>query len=197
MFTGIVSSAYLTKVHQREDSLEVFVSIPPQFPPCKIGDSVAIDGTCLTISSITKSEFSFFVSSETIQKTICKSYKNNQLVNIELPLTPLDRIGGHHVLGHVDCTGKILTVRNEGASWFLSISIPPAFMKYLVYKGSIAVNGISLTINAVGDNSFELCIIPVTLDKTNVKNLLVGDIVNIEFDILAKYTEKLLQRHEH
>ncbi len=197
MFTGIVSSAYLTKVHQREDSLEVFVSIPPQFPPCKIGDSVAIDGTCLTISSITESVFSFFVSSETIQKTICKSYKDNQLVNIELPLTPFDRIGGHHVLGHVDCTGKILTIRNEGASWFLSISVPASFMKYLVYKGSIAVNGISLTINAVGDNSFELCIIPVTLDKTNIKNLSVGDIVNIEFDILAKYTEKLLQRHEH
>ena len=107
-------------------------------------------------------------------------------------MQPNGYLGGHYVLGHVDATAKVSEINSTPTAWFLTIQVPEQFVKYIVYKGSIAINGVSLTINDVKDEFINLCIIPTTLDKTNINQLEVGSIVNIEFDILAKYTEQLL-----
>jgi riboflavin synthase len=111
-------------------------------------------------------------------------------------MQPNGYLGGHYVLGHVDATARVANIIAGEKAWFFTIQVPEQFVKYIVYKGSIAINGISLTINKVIDNEIELCIIPVTIAKTNMSLLNVGDKVNIEFDILAKYTEQLLNKRE-
>jgi riboflavin synthase len=162
----------------------------------QIGDSVAIDGACLSVIKIDGNHLSFFVSSESIDKTIIRNYKVGAKINIELPMQPTGFLGGHYVLGHVDATAKVAKIVPGEKAWFFTISVPEQFVKYVVYKGSIAINGISLTINKVIGNEIELCIIPITISKTNMSLLKEGDIVNIEFDILAKYTEQLLNKRE-
>ena len=139
----------------------------------------------------------FFVSPETIQKTIIKHYQPGRKINVELPLRPTDRLGGHYVLGHVDGVGKIINIIQDAASWIVYVELPKPLTKYVVYKGSIALNGVSLTVNSVEGNCISLCIIPITLQKTNISQLEIGHEVNLEMDILAKYTEKLLPAHEN
>jgi riboflavin synthase len=194
MFTGIVELAEIEKIIPSETGWELWVKTPHIAAKVKLGDSVAIDGACLTVTQIAETSIQFFVSPESIQKTIINSYIPNQKVNIELPLQPTSYLGGHYVLGHVDCVATVNTVIAGEKAWILSINIPEEFIKYVVYKGSVAISGVSLTINQVIDHRIELCIIPATLEKTNLAGLKPQDIVNIEFDILAKYTEQLLQK---
>ena len=194
MFTGIVELAEIEKIIPSETGWELWVQTPLIAPKVKLGDSVAIDGACLTVTQIAESAIQFFVSPESIQKTIINTYLPKQKVNIELPLQPTSYLGGHYVLGHVDCVATVNTVIAGEKAWILSINIPEEFIKYVVYKGSVAISGVSLTINQVIDQRIELCIIPATLEKTNLAGLKPQDIVNIEFDILAKYTEQLLQK---
>jgi riboflavin synthase len=153
---------------------------------------VAIDGACLTVTKVEQDNLYFFVSTESIAKTTIRNYKTGDTVNTELPMQPNGYLGGHYVLGHVDATAKVTEIKITPTAWFLTIQVPEQFVKYIVYKGSIAINGVSLTINEVRDQLIELCIIPTTLDKTNINQLSVESMVNIEFDILAKYTEQLL-----
>jgi riboflavin synthase len=160
----------------------------------KLGDSVAIDGTCLSVIAIMSDTMSFFVSTESISKTIIKYYVTGTKVNIELPLQPTSFLGGHYVLGHVDDTALVQNIVVSDTAWFITIAFDASFSKYAVYKGSITINGVSLTVNKTDQNLLELCIIPITLEKTNLSALKIGDRVNIEFDILAKYTEKLLSK---
>jgi riboflavin synthase len=136
----------------------------------------------------------FFVSTESISKTIIKHYLKGRKVNIELPLQPTSFLGGHHVLGHVDDTALVQNIVVTDTAWFITIAFEPSFSKYVVYKGSVTINGVSLTVNKTDQHLLELCIIPITLEKTNLSALQIGDRVNIEFDILAKYTEKLLSK---
>jgi riboflavin synthase len=157
-----------------------------------IGDSIAIDGTCLTANELNKDTIGFFASNETLSKTRIQHYHTGFEVNFELPLRAGQHLGGHYVLGHVDTVSTVKSIEADNQAWIIKINIPQPFEKYVVYKGSIAVNGTSLTINKVDTDHIELCIIPVTLDKTNFINLKADDLVNLEFDILAKYTEKLL-----
>jgi riboflavin synthase len=194
MFTGIVELAEIEKIIPSETGWELWVKTPHIAAKVKLGDSVAIDGACLTVTQIAETSIQFFVSPESIQKTIIYSYIPRQKVNIELPLQPTSYLGGHYVLGHVDCVATVNTVIAGEKAWILSINIPEEFIKYVVYKGSVAISGVSLTINQVLDHCIELCIIPATLEKTNLGGLKPQDIVNIEFDILAKYTEQLLQK---
>jgi riboflavin synthase len=194
MFTGIVSSARVQRIIPEEQGIKLTIQAPEIYKKCKHGDSVAIDGACLTVCGAENDMLDFYVSSETIGKTIIAQYQPGTLVNTELPLCPQDPIGGHYVLGHVDCTATVSKVDQTETSWFLTISVPEHFCRYLVYKGSVTLNGVSLTVNLIQSTTLELCIIPVTLEKTNLKNLQPGDRVNMEFDILAKYTEKLLQK---
>jgi riboflavin synthase len=176
MFTGLVDIATLSNLTQDQNGYQLSVVAPSLAGLCNKGDSVAIDGICLTVVEQRDDQLLFYVSPETIQR-------------------PTDRLGGHYVLGHVDCTGSVKTIQATATSWFFTIEIPEPFIKYVVYKGSIAVNGISLTVNKIQNTEIELCIIPVTLEKTNLSHLQSGDLVNIEVDILAKYTANLLPNH--
>jgi riboflavin synthase len=196
MFTGIVSDGFIASILPDENGWELIVEASKFASIVNIGDSVAVDGACLSVIKIEGNNLSFFVSTESIDKTIIKYYKVGSKINIELPMQPSGYLGGHYVLGHVDTTAKVAKIIPGEKAWFFTIAIPEDFVKYVVYKGSVAINGISLTINKVIDNNIELCIIPVTIQKTNMSFLNVDDLVNIEFDILAKYTEQLLNKRE-
>lgn len=192
MFTGIVQKGKIHAISPAEDGWELAISMANFAAIVHLGDSVAIDGACLTVTKVVDDKMYFFVSTESIAKTIIRNYKAGDAVNTELPMQPNGYLGGHYVLGHVDATAKVNKIDITPTAWFLTIKVPEQFVKYIVYKGSIAINGVSLTINEVSDQLIDLCIIPTTLDKTNINQLAVDSIVNIEFDILAKYTEQLL-----
>lgn len=196
MFTGIVESAKIEQIIPNNSGWELRIIANSIASKVKLGDSVAIDGACLSVISIHEDILSFFVSLESIDKTIIKHYQPSTKINIELPMQPNGYLGGHYVLGHVDATATVKDIIEGEKAWFINIAVPEQFTKYVVYKGSIAINGVSLTINQVRDNIIELCIIPVTLEKTNLTLLKKNSLVNIEFDILAKYTEQLLNKRE-
>jgi len=192
MFTGIVQKGKIHAISASETGWELAINMPSFAAIVQIGDSVAVDGACLTVTKVIDDNMYFFVSTESIAKTTIRNYKVGDVVNTELPMQPNGYLGGHYVLGHVDATAKVNKIDITPTAWFLTIQVPEQFVKYIVYKGSIAINGVSLTINEVRDQLIDLCIIPTTLDKTNINQLSVESIVNIEFDILAKYTEQLL-----
>jgi riboflavin synthase len=196
MFTGIVADGFIVSILPDELGWELVIDAAKFASIVQIGDSVAIDGACLSVIKIEGNHLSFYVSTESIDKTIIRHYKVGAKINIELPMQPTGFLGGHYVLGHVDSTATVAKIIPGEKAWFFTITVPEQFIKYIVYKGSIAINGISLTINKVIENDIELCIIPVTISKTNMSLLKEGDNVNIEFDILAKYTEQLLNKRE-
>lgn len=195
MFTGIVGSAKIERLDTLEGGWRLGVRFADDFPTCQLGDSIAVDGACLSVTEMMDGLHYFFVSPETIDKTIIKHYQPGRKVNVELPLRPTDRLGGHYVLGHVDGVGKISNLIIGEASWIMEVALPKHLSKYVVYKGSIALNGVSLTVNSAEPDRISLCIIPITLEKTNLSELQIGQDVNLEMDILAKYTEKLLPTH--
>ncbi|MCE2848057.1 MAG: riboflavin synthase [Chitinophagaceae bacterium] len=197
MFTGIVSAAVIEDIKKEEDGWILQVAAPLIAPKVQLGDSVAIDGACLSVFKLEENVLWFYVSPESIDKTIIRYYSHGAKVNIELPMQPSGYLGGHYVLGHVDATAIVKKIIEGDKAWFFTISIPEPFTKYVVYKGSIAINGVSLTINQVVGQDIELCIIPITIEKTNMSLLKENDRVNIEFDILAKYTEQLLLKREN
>ena len=196
MFTGIVGSAIIEQIIPNSSGWELKINANGIAAKVNLGDSVAIDGACLSVTAIQGDILSFFVSLESIDKTIIHHYQTNTKINIELPMQPNGYLGGHYVLGHVDATAVVKDIIEGEKAWFINIEVPEQFVKYVVYKGSIAINGVSLTINQVRDNIIELCIIPVTLEKTNLALLEKNNLVNIEFDILAKYTEQLLNNRQ-
>jgi riboflavin synthase len=197
MFTGIVASAFIEAINREENGWILQVAAPQIAPKVQLGDSVAIDGACLSVYNVEGTVLWFYVSPESIDKTIMRFYTQGTKVNIELPMQPTGYLGGHYVLGHVDATATVMNIIPGDKAWFFTISIPEPFVKYVVYKGSVAINGVSLTINRVVDQNIELCIIPITIEKTNMSLLKENDMVNIEFDILAKYTEKLLLKRDN
>ena len=197
MFTGIVSAALIEDIKKEENGWILQVAAPLIATKVQLGDSVAIDGACLSVFKVEGTVLWFYVSPESIDKTIIRYYTQGSKVNIELPMQPTGYLGGHYVLGHVDATATIKKIIEGDKAWFFTISIPEPFTKYVVYKGSIAINGVSLTINQVVDQHIELCIIPITIEKTNMSLLKENDKVNVEFDILAKYTEQLLLKREN
>ena len=197
MFTGIVASAFIEAINREENGWILQVAAPQIAPKVQLGDSVAIDGACLSVYNVEGTVLWFYVSPESIDKTIMRFYTQGTKVNIELPMQPSGYLGGHYVLGHVDATATVSNIIPGDKAWFFTISIPEPFVKYVVYKGSVAINGVSLTINRVVDQNIELCIIPITIEKTNMSLLKENDMVNIEFDILAKYTEQLLLKRDN
>ncbi|MEY4738675.1 MAG: riboflavin synthase [Bacteroidota bacterium] len=197
MFTGIVASAFIEAINREENGWILQVAAPQIAPKVQLGDSVAIDGACLSVYNVEGTVLWFYVSPESIDKTIMRFYTQGTKVNIELPMQPTGYLGGHYVLGHVDATATVMNIIPGDKAWFFTISIPEPFVKYVVYKGSVAINGVSLTINRVVDQNIELCIIPITIEKTNMSLLKENDMVNIEFDILAKYTEQLLLKRDN
>ena len=191
MFTGIVQA--IGKLRQEKSLLEI--EILDNFFDFAIGDSIAVDGICLTVKEIFQRKFTVDVSEETLKKTTLGLKSENQFVNLEPALRISDRLGGHIVSGHIDGLGEIINIEKLEKSWLLSIKWQNEdFSRYIVDKGSICVNGISLTVAEHKNNGeiFTIAIIPHTWHNTNLKNLTIGDNVNLEADALIKYVEKLL-----
>jgi riboflavin synthase len=187
MFTGIIEElGKIKKISLRSGVTFLEVSAKKTLLDTKIGDSIAVNGVCLTVVEITKDYFSFEVMSQTIKNTNLGLSKLGQVVNLERSLKVGDRISGHFVCGHVDCLGLVRRKSLRNGSVEFQISVPPAFMHYCLPKGSVSIDGISLTLAAVRANIFTVCIIPHTLKNTALNFSGPSDKLNVEFDILAK-----------
>ena len=160
---------------------------------CALGDSIAVNGICLTAVEFGPHWFSADVSNETLSRTTLKSARVGTSVNLELAMTPSSRLGGHIVSGHVDGIGKVVDKQADGRSIRFKFKAPDALAKYIAEKGSICINGISLTVNNVDGTDFAVNIVPHTLQETTLGQIQVGDDVNLEVDLLARYLERLMQ----
>lgn len=193
MFTGIVEETGKIKSFKKDaNGATIEVECSVVLEDVKLGDSIAINGCCQTVTELTSSGFRARVSDETLSVTTFNDLKSGNLVNLERALTLNSRLGGHIVTGHIDCRGKFLYAENLTDFYNLTFEIPSEQSKYVVHKGSITVNGISLTVAEINANIFKCAIIPHTYQNTTLKNLSNGDFVNIETDILGKYVEKFL-----
>ena len=157
------------------------------------GDSIAVNGVCLTALNATTDGFAADVSPETLERSTIGRLKVGSRVNLERAVTPTTRLGGHIVQGHVDGRGQFLAATDEGEFWTVSIGFPAEFRRYLVFKGSVAVEGISLTVAHLDDTQFDIAVIPKTWEMTNLSTLVPGDAVNLEADVIAKYVENIVR----
>ncbi len=195
MFTGLVEDVgTVVRADRRSDALVLAVR-PSTLPVAEltIGDSVCHDGACLTVTEISRDAFVVLAGAETLARTTLGTARIGTKLNLERALKVGDRLGGHWVTGHVDGTGELAMRRDLGANLVLGFRAVPAILKYIVEKGSIAVAGVSLTVNAVDAETFSIAIIPHTREHTTLGALAIGDRVNLEVDILAKHVEKLIQ----
>ena len=193
MFTGIIEE--LGRVHgieQRGENARIVINGRVVTEGTRHGDSVAVNGVCLTALDIHDDSFAADVSGETMRRSTLGNLKPGTPVNLERAVTPTTRLGGHMVQGHVDARGRFISVESQGDSWTVRIGFPPEIARYLVFKGSVAVDGISLTIANLADDYFEVAIIPKTWEVTNLSHLKPGDDVNLEVDVIGKYVERLL-----
>ena len=193
MFTGIIEElGSVRSIEERGENARLVISAHVVTEGTNHGDSISVNGVCLTALDIEPDSFAADVSRETLQRSTLGSLKPGAPVNLERAVTPATRLGGHIVQGHVDARGTFAGVENHGESWTVRIAYPKEIARYLVFKGSVAVEGISLTIAGLTDDHFEIAIIPKTWDVTNLSHLKPDDPVNIEVDIIGKYVEKLL-----
>ena len=158
----------------------------------KDGDSIAVNGVCLTALGVTPGSFSADLSQETLDRSTLGSLKPGSRVNLERAVTPSTRLGGHIVQGHVDARGEFISAEEHGDFWTVRIGFPTEVSRYLVYKGSVSVEGISLTIANLTTDHFEIAVIPKTWELTNLSTLQPGDAVNLEVDVIAKYVERMM-----
>ena len=194
MFTGIVQGmGRVAEVDRDEDGARITIE-PPLVSELSAGDSIAINGVCLTAVSMENGSFAADAMNETLARSSLGDLASGSEVNLELPLRANDRLGGHVVQGHVDGVGTIRGVADDGFARRVEIEAPPEVLRYVVQKGSIAVDGISLTVAGLDDRSFTVSLIPETLERTNLGNAGAGNRVNLEVDVLAKYVEKLMGR---
>jgi riboflavin synthase len=193
MFTGLVREVGEVGWLRRTDqTVQLLVEAPRIAGRVRTGESVAVNGCCLTVTAHRDRQLMFDLLQESLDRTNLGALKPGDPVNLERALRVDGRLGGHFVQGHVDCTAEVLELGEKGSDLRIDIALPADFARYAAFKGSIAVNGASLTIAALGPDRFTVWIIPHTLDHTNLGDLETGDRVNLEFDILAKYTERLL-----
>lgn len=193
MFTGLVQElGTVAALEQQADALRLSIRAPQTVSDARLGDSIAINGVCLTIAELDGDIFCADVMQESLDRTGLGQLKEGARVNVEPALLPTTRLGGHMMQGHVDGTARLVS-REHSEHWdVLRFSLPRDLARYVVEKGSIAVNGTSLTVSAVGEDWFEVSLIPTTLRETTHGESKVGDIVNLEVDVLAKYVEKML-----
>ncbi len=195
MFTGIIEKiGIIDSIEKSNNSSKINIKINDSY--FSLGDSVCVNGVCLTIENISNNIYTFSVSPETINLTNLKYLKKDNSVNIETSLTIEKLISGHIVQGHIDTTSEIVEIEQQNNSWFIKFSIEFQYIKYIIKKGSISIDGVSLTVNDVNKNEFNVMIIPHTYQNTIFKNYKRGSIVNVEIDILAKYIEKLGKQHD-
>lgn len=194
MFTGLIEE--LGSIAARTDhqaGARIMVAASFGEKGLSSGDSVAVNGVCLTAMDITSNGFSADLSPETLQRTTLDRLSVGSRVNLERAVTPSTRLGGHIVQGHVDACGSFRGARSEGEFFTVTVGFPPELSRYLVEKGSVAVNGISLTVAALREAEFDIAVIPKTWEATDLSSLSPGDPVNLEVDVIAKYVERLLQ----
>jgi riboflavin synthase len=193
MFTGLVEECgEVVALALSESGARLTVRAPLVSSDAKAGDSIAVNGCCLTVTSREGEALSFDLLRETLARTSIREAKPGSLVNLERALAAHARLGGHFVQGHIDGTAEVLAFEPVGADHRLEVALPPEFARYVAYKGSIAIDGISLTVAEVTAASFVVWIIPHTLAATNLRTRRVGDRVNLECDLLAKYVERIL-----
>ena len=193
MFTGLVEEVgTVVAVRPRDHGAELEIAAPETAKDIKPGESVAVNGCCLTLTSCRDDLLTFDLLQETVARTNLHDLRQNSPINLERALRADGRIGGHFVQGHIDCVAAIVAFAAKGADFQLEIELPENFTHYVVSKGSIAVNGISLTVADVLRASFVVWIIPYTKCHTNLDRATTGDLVNLEFDVLAKYVERII-----
>lgn len=193
MFTGLVEEIGTVKAVQRGSDSFIKIKAELIFSDIHLGDSIAVNGVCLTVTSVDSLTFTADVMNETLNRSSLGKLKNGDKVNLERAMSANGRFGGHIVSGHIDGTGTISEIRNDGIAVWYKIYADDSIMRYIVEKGSVAIDGISLTVADVENDNFSVSIIPHTAEQTILSLKKVGDIVNLENDIIGKYVEKLLQ----
>jgi riboflavin synthase len=195
MFTGLVEEVgSVIAVGASKNGNQLKIAAERVTKRIRRGDSLSVNGCCLTLSSHRGEELVFDLLDETIARTNLKKLRQKQPVNLERAVAGMERFGGHFVQGHIDCVSPVIAYQKSGEDFRLEIELPEAFAHYVACKGSIAVNGISLTVAEVLSKSFVVWIIPYTKAHTNLDQVQVGDPMNLEFDILAKYVERMLKK---
>ena len=193
MFTGIVEEiGVIEDIKKGNKSSKIIVRCNKVLNQTKLGDSICTNGVCLTITNIDKSSFEADVMPETFRKSNLQKLKIGSIVNLERAISLQTRLGGHIVSGHIDGVGEIVDLEKEGNGLWISIKASQEVLKYIIYKGSISIDGISLTVGYVDNKIFKVSIIPHTLEKTILLKKIVGETVNLECDIIGKYIEKYL-----
>jgi riboflavin synthase len=199
MFTGLVEDVgTVARADRRSDALVLAIR-PHRMPlgELAVGDSICHDGACLTVTGLDRDTFGVLAGAETLARTTLGGLRPGKRVNLERALRVGDRLGGHWVTGHIDGTGELAARRDLGANLVLAVRAAPALLRYVVEKGSIAIAGVSLTVNTVDGDGFSVAIIPHTREHTTLGALAVGERVNLEVDILAKHVEKLIGGGAH
>jgi len=197
MFTGIIENlAVVKKLSLKAGGAELFLDFSDFYNDIKLGESIAINGVCLTVKEISGTLVGFDVSSETLKKTTLGKLRNAERVNIERALKVGDRLGGHFVTGHIDGTGTIKEKKQSADQCTMSFSVGKKFTNMMIEKGSVAIDGISLTIVDVVDGAFSVALIPFTLASTTLGFKKIGDQVNIEIDMLGKWVKKILKKED-
>ena len=193
MFTGIIEElGRVRSIEKRGEDARIVIEARTVTDGSHNGDSISVNGVCLTVLDVTPHPFRADVSKETLFRSTLGSLREGSPVNLERAVTPATRLGGHIVQGHVDARGKFLSSEDHGESWTFRFSYPRELGKYLVFKGSVTVEGISLTIANLTDAYFDIAVIPKTFEVTNFSQLQAGDAVNLEVDVIAKYVERIL-----
>ena len=193
MFTGIIEElGHVRAIEKRGEDARIVIEARIVTEDSRDGDSIAVNGVCLTALELQPGSFAADISRETLLRSTLGSLKPGSAVNLERAVTPATRLGGHIVQGHVDARGRFLGREDHGESWTVRIGYPKEIARYIVFKGSIAVEGISLTVANLTDEFFEIAVIPKTWEVTNFSHLEPGDEVNLEVDVIAKYVERLL-----
>ena len=194
MFNGIIkNTGKISKIYKKNNNCFIEIFSKMRFTKSEIGSSISCSGACLTVEKCNKNHVKFYVSKETLNKTIFKSSKKGDIINLEKSLKYGDRISGHFVQGHVDSTSIVKKIHFVGKSWLINFKLLNKYNKYLVSKGSITINGVSLTIAKILKYGFQISIIPQTLKFTNLINLREKDLVNVEFDVLGKYIKGIIR----
>ena len=194
MFNGIIKhTGKISKIYKNTNNCTIEILSKIKFSKFEIGSSVSCSGTCLTLKKYKRNLSKFYISKETLNRTNFKFLNKGDLINLEKSLKYGNRISGHFVQGHVDTTSAIKTIDFVGKSWFINFKLLKRYKKYLVQKGSITINGVSLTISKILKNGFQVVVIPQTLKLTNLIYLKEKDVANVEFEVLGKYIKSFLK----
>tara|TARA_B100000029_G_scaffold260868_1_gene257245 strand:- start:3803 stop:4387 length:585 start_codon:yes stop_codon:yes gene_type:complete len=194
MFNGIIkNTGKIKKIIRKNNNcyMEIFSNI--KFKKNEIGSSISCSGVCLTLELIKKSTIVFYLSKETLNRTIFKNSERGDIINLEKSMMYGQRISGHFVQGHVDTTAKVEKIQIIGKSWLISFKLPKKYKRYFVQKGSITINGVSLTISSIKNYGFQIAAVPKTLKLTNLMYIKKKDLVNVEFDVIGKYIKNFIK----